>query len=176
MISHLVPRSDRLGMIDFYRHTGGFGEQLRLATSVHGDEPPGCLLYGFAYGDQPVILQARRLVRTEGFRYPLALRRFVHDTGEVREQSMVLVKRASILRKGIEHPPECRPRFPAHRMRVRCGNNVRACSVYLRMNRKRSSIYWMLGLDHLAMIGQQNQVRRANLAEVHSEGVHPEMV
>ena len=85
MISHLLPGSDRMGMIDLYRNTGGFGEQLRLATSVHGDKPPGGFLHGFAYGDQAVILQDRGLVRTKSFSYALTLRRLVHYTGEVRE-------------------------------------------------------------------------------------------
>src|ERR1700692_912859 len=118
-------------MVDLYWYTGGLGEQLRLATSVHGDEPPGGLLDRLAYGDQAVIAQDRRLVRTKSFSYPLALRRFVHYAGEVREQSMVLVKRASVLRDGIQQSPECGPGFPVHRMRVRSGNHVRACSVYL---------------------------------------------
>src|ERR1700726_1485186 len=89
---------------------------------------------------------------------------------------MILVKRTSVLRDGIEQPPECRPRFPIHRMRVRSGNHVRACSVYLRVNRKRRSIYRMLALDDLAAMVHQNQIRRADLAEVHPERVHPEMV
>src|ERR1700686_4069855 len=176
MIAHLLPRSNRIGMVDLYWYTGGLGEQLRLATSVHGDEPPGGLLDGLAYGDQAVIAQDRRLVWTESFGYSLALRCFVHYAGEVREQSMILVKRASVLGDGIEQPPECRPRFPVHGMRVRSGNHVRACSVYLRVNCKGRSIYRMLALDDLAMMVYQNQIRRADLAEVHPKGVHPEMV
>src|ERR1700693_5453575 len=111
MPSHLLSRGDCLGVIDLYWLTGGLGEQLRLATSVHGDEPPGGFLHGFAYGEQAVIPQDHGLVRTKSFRDPLALGRLVHHTGEVREQSMILVKRASVLRDGIEEPPERRPRF-----------------------------------------------------------------
>src|ERR1700730_4184790 len=107
MISDLLPRSNRLGMIDLYRTAGGLSEQLRLATSVHGDEPPCGLLHGFTYGDQAVIPQNRGLVWTKSFRYTLALRGFVHYTGEVREQSMVLVKRARVLCDGIEQTAEC---------------------------------------------------------------------
>src|ERR1700692_87279 len=145
-------------MVDLYWYTGGLGEQLRLATSVHGDEPPGGLLDRLAYGDQAVIAQDRRLVRTESFRYPLTLRRFVHYAGEVREQSMVLVKRASVLRDGIKTTAKCCPRFPVHGMRVRSGNHVRACRVYLRVNGERRAIYEIFALDDLSMMIHQNQV------------------
>jgi hypothetical protein len=61
-------------------------------------------------------------------------------------------------------------------MRVRSGNHVRACRVYLRMNRERRSIYRMLALDDLALMVHQNQVGRADLPEVHPEGIHPKMI
>lgn len=109
MTSHLLPGGDCVGMIDLYWNTGGFGEQLGLATSVHGDEPPGGLLDGLAYREQAMILQDGRLVRTKSCRDAFTLGRLVHDAGEVREESVVLVKGAGILSDGIEQPPERRP-------------------------------------------------------------------
>src|SRR5271166_4078241 len=47
MTSYLPPSGDRIGMIDLYRLTGSLREQLRMATSIHGDEPPGGLFHGF---------------------------------------------------------------------------------------------------------------------------------
>jgi hypothetical protein len=61
-------------------------------------------------------------------------------------------------------------------MRVRSGDHVSTRCVYLRMNRERRSIYRMLALDDLAMMVHQNQVRRADLPEVHPERIHPKMV
>src|SRR5579859_2758502 len=61
-------------------------------------------------------------------------------------------------------------------MRVRRGNHIRSRSVYLRMNRKCRSIYRMVAFDDLAPMVHQNQVRRADLPEMHPERVHPEMV
>jgi hypothetical protein len=85
MSSYLPPGSDRLRVIDPYRLTSSLGEQLRVATPVHGDEPPGCLFHRLAHGEQAVIPQNCRLVRTEGFRNPLTLGSLVHYTCEVRE-------------------------------------------------------------------------------------------
>src|SRR5260370_6540305 len=61
-------------------------------------------------------------------------------------------------------------------MRVRRGDHVSARSVYLRVNRKCRSIYRVVALDDLAAMVHQNQVRRADLPEMHPERVHPEMV
>src|ERR1700751_5852023 len=98
MSSYLPPGSDGLGVIYLYRLTGRLGEQLGVATPVHGDEPPGRLFHRLADGEQAVIPQNRRLVRTEGFSDALSLGSFVHHTCEVREQAMVFVKRAGVLR------------------------------------------------------------------------------
>ena len=42
MASYLFPRGECDGVIDLYRHARGFGEQLRLASSFHRNEPPNC--------------------------------------------------------------------------------------------------------------------------------------
>jgi len=106
MSSHLPPGSDRLRVIDLYRITGRLCEQMRVATPVHGDEPSGGLFHRFTHGEQPVIPQNRRLVWAKSFSDPLSLGSFVHHTCEVREQAMVFVKRAGVLRDGIKQPPE----------------------------------------------------------------------
>ena len=106
MSSHLSPGSDRLRVIDLYRLTGCLGEQLRVATPVHGDEPPGRLFHRLTHGEQPVIPQNCRLVRAKSFSDPLSLGSFIHHTCEVREQAMVFIKRASVLGDGIKQPPE----------------------------------------------------------------------
>src|SRR6266850_3610894 len=174
--SNLLPRRNRGGRIDLYRHAGRLGEQLRLATAVHGDEPPRRFLDGLPDGEQSMIPQNCRFVLSERLRDARALRRFVHHAGKVREQSVVLVKRASVLRDGIEQPPERRPRFPVHRMRVRRRNHLGTRRVHLRVDGKRRSVDGMLSLDHVAAVIHQNQVGRANLPEVHPERVHPEVV
>src|SRR5258708_1420524 len=61
-------------------------------------------------------------------------------------------------------------------MRVRRGNHVRARSVYLRVNRECRSVYRVVAFDDLAAMVHQNQVRGADLPEMHPERVHPEMV
>src|SRR6267142_4221140 len=109
--SDLLPRRNRGGRIDLYRHAGRFSEKLRLATAVHGDEPPRRFLDGLSDGEQSMIPQNRCLMFPESLRDARALRRFVDHAGKVREQSVVLVKRAGVLRDGIEQPPERRPRF-----------------------------------------------------------------
>ncbi len=53
-----------------------------------------------------MIPQNRGFVLTESLRDPLALRRFIDHAGKLREQSMVLVKRAGILRDGVQQPTE----------------------------------------------------------------------
>src|SRR5882724_2201329 len=100
--SDLLPRRKRGGGIDLYRHAGRLGQQLRLATAVHGDEPPRRFLDALAHGEQSVIPQNHRLMFPESLRDARALRRFVDHAGKIREQSVVLVKRAGVLRDGIE--------------------------------------------------------------------------
>src|ERR1700691_6287717 len=73
MTPHLLPRCNCGGMIDFYRHTGRLCEQLRLATAVHGDEPPCGFLDAVADSDQTMIPQNRSFVLSKSLRDPLAL-------------------------------------------------------------------------------------------------------
>src|SRR6266481_9159614 len=75
--SDLLPRRNRRGRIDLYRNPGRLGQQLRLATAVHGDEPPRRFLDALANSEQSVIPQNRRLVLSESLRDARTLRRFV---------------------------------------------------------------------------------------------------
>src|SRR5580704_16844397 len=61
-------------------------------------------------------------------------------------------------------------------MRMGRGNHVRARGVYLRVNRKCRCVHRMFSFDDLAAMVHQNQIRRADLAEVHPERIHPEMI
>src|SRR6266436_2563622 len=174
--SDLLPRRKRRAWVDLYRHAGRFGEKLRLATAVHSDEPPCRFLDGLPDSEQSVVPQNRCFVFSESLSDARALRRLVDHAGKVREQSVVLVKRAGVLRDGIEQPPERRPRFPVHRMRVRRSNHLGTRRVHLRVDGKRRSIDGILSLDHVAAVIHQNQVGRTDLPEVHPKWVHPEVV
>ena len=61
-------------------------------------------------------------------------------------------------------------------MRVRRGNHVRARGVDLRVNGECRSIYRVVAFDDLAAMVHKDQVRRADLAEMHPEWIYPEMV
>src|SRR5579862_6818031 len=143
-------------MINFYRHAGCLSEQLCLATTVHGDEPPRGFLDAVADCDQTMISQNRSFVLSESLCDSLALRRFIHDAGEIREKSVVLIKRAGVLRDGIEQPPERGPGFSVHRMRMRRCNHVRTRRMYLRMDGKRRSINWIISFQDFAAVIYQN--------------------
>src|SRR5260370_33794346 len=61
-------------------------------------------------------------------------------------------------------------------MRVRGGNHVRACGVNARVDGEGGEIDFRAAFDDVSGVIHQNQVRGANLAEVHAERVHPEMI
>ena len=100
--SDLTARNQRILAIDGDGLACGFRQKLRLATAVHGDEPPGRFVDSFAHGEQPVIAQNRCLARTKRARDSFAFAGIVDDACEVVEDRVILKKRASILRDGIE--------------------------------------------------------------------------
>lgn len=51
----------------------GLGQDLHLARSLHGHEPPRRLVHGRADGEQSVVLQDGRLAAAEASRDPLPL-------------------------------------------------------------------------------------------------------
>jgi len=123
-----------------------------------------------------VILQDEGFVLPQRLRNALSLRRFVHDSGEVGKQCMVFEERARILRDRIEQLADRRPSFAMQRMRV-CGcAYVWPCRMYLRVNRGRDDVDGKMTLDDCASMIYQNQIRHANLTEVHSERTHPEVI
>src|SRR4029077_10035145 len=61
-------------------------------------------------------------------------------------------------------------------MSMRCGNYIGTGAVHTRMNRESRSIHWVFPFDNLALMVHENQIRSANLSEVHSERVDPEMI
>src|SRR6267142_3925031 len=81
--SDLLPRRNRGSRIDLYRHAGRFGEKLRLATAVHGDEPPRRFLDGMPDGEQSMIAQNHRFMCPESLSDARALRRFVDHAGKI---------------------------------------------------------------------------------------------
>src|SRR5271163_3162812 len=61
-------------------------------------------------------------------------------------------------------------------MRMGRGNHIGTRGVHLRMDGKCRAIDRIFSLHHFAVVIHQNQVGRSYLAEVHPEGVYPEMV
>src|SRR5689334_6005903 len=59
------------------------------------------------------------------------------------------------------------------RVRVRRRDHVRPRPMDARVNRERSGIDRIIALDHLARFIDQNEIRRANMSEVHAERIHP---
>src|SRR3984957_3955455 len=84
--------------VDEHRGPGGFGQQLRLAGALHGDEPPGRLVdRRLAHGQEAVIREDHGLVRAERMGDALSFLGVEHGTGVVAEHGMVAVERAGVL-------------------------------------------------------------------------------
>ena len=56
------------------------------------------------------------------------------------------------------------------------GHDIGTCSVNLGVNRESRSVDRILPFYYLAMVVHQNQVRSADLAKMHAEGIDPEMI
>src|SRR5215467_11424951 len=61
-------------------------------------------------------------------------------------------------------------------MRMGGGDAIGARRMDGRMDRKRGPVHRVFAFDHFALAVDQDQVRNADLTEIHSEGVDPEMV
>src|SRR5258708_38656104 len=61
-------------------------------------------------------------------------------------------------------------------MRVRGRDHVGPGEVHLRVDAEGSTVHWLVALDHVALVIDQDQVRDLDLAEVHSERIDPEPV
>ena len=91
-------------MRNLARLSGGFRQQLRLARTVHRDEPPRRLVHGMPDGEQAVIAQNRSLFVAQRLGDAVAFVRLVDHSAVIAEHHMIFVKRARILRQRIEQP------------------------------------------------------------------------
>src|SRR5262249_23933977 len=64
-IARLLPRVRSHLVVDVVRFAGRHGEQLRLATALHRDEPEGGFVDRFAHREQTVVAVDRGLARRE---------------------------------------------------------------------------------------------------------------
>jgi len=112
----------------------GFGEQLRLAGAVHGNEPPGGFVDAVADGEQAVIAEDGGFFRSERAGDAVTFGSFLDDAAVIFKDHVILVKRASILRERIEQAAERGPGLAVQRMGVRGCDHVRAGGVNARVN------------------------------------------
>ena len=106
----------------------------------------------------------------------VALGGFLDNAGEILKDDVIFVKRASILGDRIEQASEGGPRFAVEGVSVGGGDHVRARGVYARVNGESGEIDFRAAFDDSASVIYKNKIGSANLAEVHAEGIHPEMI
>ena len=99
----------------------GFGEKLRLAGAVHGNEPPGGLVDCVANGQEAVIPKDGGFFQAEGSSDAVAFGSFLDDAGVIVENRVIFIKRASILRERVQAAAERGPRLAVKGMRMRGG-------------------------------------------------------
>src|SRR5580704_15794384 len=150
--AHLRVRQLRRFVRNFARLSRGFRQQLRLARAVHGDEPPRRFVHGLPDRQQSVIAQNGRFLVAQLLGDAVAFVGFVDHAGEIVKHHVILVKRASILRQGIEQPPQRRPRLSVERVRVRRRNHVGTRFMNSRVDRERRGVYFPLAFHHFAVI------------------------
>jgi hypothetical protein len=61
-------------------------------------------------------------------------------------------------------------------MRMRRGNYIRPSMVNARMDCKGGTVHRVLAFDDFPILVHQNQVRNADMPEMHAEGIDPEMI
>jgi hypothetical protein len=105
-----------------------------------------------------------------------AFGRLIDHARKVGEERVIFVESASILGDGIEQALERGPSLAVERMRMGRGNHIGACAVDLGVNGKGGTVDRVFSLDHFAAIVHQDQVRDADLAEVHPKRIDPEMI
>src|SRR5262249_39822748 len=79
---------------DRLRRSGRPGQQLRIATAIHGDEPPGRLFDRVTDRQQAVVSEDHRLAVAERGRDAPALARIEYYAGVVLEHRVIFEKRA----------------------------------------------------------------------------------
>src|SRR5215469_11464038 len=117
-----------------------------------------------------MISQDRRLMVPDCFGNPLAFARLMNHSREVLEDDVVLEKRARVLRNRVKEPSKRRPRFAVQRMRMRCRDDIGARVMDARMNRERGKIHRPVAFHDFALLIHEDQVRSADLPEMHAEG------
>ncbi len=108
------------------RLAGRFGEQLRLAGAVHGDEPPGGFVDGLPNRQKAMIAEDGGFFVAQRFGDAVAFIRAIDDAGVIVKHDVIFVERAGILRERIEQPSERGPRFAIERMGMRGGDDIGA--------------------------------------------------
>src|SRR5262245_13440996 len=163
-------------VINQTQFAGGLGQQLRLATALHRNEPPGGLINRSADGQQSVVAQDDGFVLAERGGDALAFDRVVNHSRVIVEDAMVFIERTGVLSDRIERARQGRPRFAVHRMRVGGRHTIGARRVNRRVDGEGGDVDRGAALDDLAFMVDQDQVGDPNLAEIHAERVDPEMV
>src|SRR5690242_15676547 len=156
MSSHLSAGQPGVRWIDGYGLARSFGEQLRLAAPVQGDEPPDGFIHGVADGQRSVVAEDDGLAVAERLRDAFAFARLVHHAGKILEYRVVLKERAGVLRERVEQASERRPSLAIEGMGVRRGDNVGPRAMNLRVNGKRRRVHRMLAFNHFALVIHQN--------------------
>jgi len=98
-----------------------------------------------------------------------------HDAREVVEQAVIFEERARVLRDRNREAAERRPRFPCSEWRVGGGDHVGSRRVHLEWIAKRRCSP-SIRLDDRAGVIDTDQIRHANVLEVHPEGIDPEAI
>ena len=124
----------------------------------------------------PWLRRMSGLALPERVRDALALFGVEHHAGVVVEERVVFVEGAGVLRERIEEATERRPRLAVDRVRVRGGDHIRTGRVHGRVDGERGGVHHGFALDDLALVVDADEVGRADVAEAHAEGVHPEVV
>src|SRR5271170_8469266 len=86
----LAARYRRVLVADRDRPSGCLGQELSLATPLHGDEPPHGFIHAVADCEQSMISEDDGFVLTERLADPFALGHFVYHAGVVVEDSVIL--------------------------------------------------------------------------------------
>ena len=157
-----------------HRRTGRLGQQLGLAGTLHGDEPPDGLVHRVADGEKPVVAKDDSLVVAEGGGDALALFGVDHHAGVVVEEPVVLVEGADVLGDGVESAAQAGPRLAVDRVGVGGGHHVGPGRVDLGVDGEGGPVDGAVAFHDLALGIDADEVGDRDVAEVDGEGIHPE--
>lgn len=120
-----------------------------------------------------MIPQNRRFRRAEGLADALTFTGVEDNAGVVIKQDVIIVERAGVLGEGVEFSTEGRPGFAVDRMGVGGGDRVGASGVDLGVDGEGCGVYGAIAVEDLAAGVDQDQIRYANMTEVHAKGIDP---